>query len=240
VTCQIHHCPAELIHVACARHEGVTIRPMLPRDGDALQAFFRSLSDVSRRNRLLGPCRELPTKVLRQLTSLDSEAHFALVATTPTDGADILVAEARYAIVEPAVAEVAIAVADAWQGRGLGRALLLRLLCRAADKGVQRIFGEALPTNKAVQRLARSFGLAVLPGSLGLLRLELRLGATVATPCADGAALGKGRFGQSNSSRGRGALRHLFEVGPEDRHADPDAGAAAASRSNRMPARRKA
>src|SRR5207253_5030087 len=106
------------------------------------------------------------------------------------EGEERVIGEARYVVTEPGTAEFALAVADAWQGQGIGRLLLSRLERRAAAEGVSRLFGEVLPENKPMQRLAESLGFTILPGprGMGLLRLEKRLEPRPgAAPCVEGA-----------------------------------------------------
>lgn len=190
MTYTIHRYPAELIDVVRLADGGprVTIRPVLPQDMALVAAFFRELSEASRRNRFFRTLRELPEELLERLTSVDYRAHLALIATVLGESGETVIGEARYVITDRDAAEFALAVADAWQGRGVGRELLARLFCRAAAQGVARLHGDVLPTNDAMRHLARSAGMTVLPTGegLGLLRAEKHLAATAAaTPCID-------------------------------------------------------
>src|SRR6266853_1075505 len=66
---------------------------------------------------------------------------------------------ARYArLADGATCEFAITVADAWQGRGIGRKLLALLADSARGHGMRRIVGDVLATNTPMLRLARSQG----------------------------------------------------------------------------------
>ncbi len=97
-------------------------------DADALQRFFSALSPRSRLLRFHGAVNRVPEDVLDSLTTQVPHRHLALVALTDTDdGIRHLLAEARYAVDGDGRAEFAVAVADAWQGQRLGRALLQRL-----------------------------------------------------------------------------------------------------------------
>jgi GNAT superfamily N-acetyltransferase len=77
-------------------------------------------------------------------------------------------------------AEVALVLADAWQGPGLGRRLLETLLERAASAGIPEARGTVLATNVAMLRLVRSMGFAVSPepGDATVRRISRQL-ATV-------------------------------------------------------------
>jgi len=75
---------------------------------------------------------------------------------------------------DSADAEFAIAVADEWQGAGLGRELLVRLSAHAREHGVRRLFGDVLWGNNAMLGLARELG-AVLkrrPGDATVVQVE--------------------------------------------------------------------
>jgi acetyltransferase len=57
--------------------------------------------------------------------------------------------------------EIALSVADAWQGVGMGTLLLRHLECRARTLGARFLFGDVLRTNTAMTRLARKEGLSI-------------------------------------------------------------------------------
>src|SRR4051812_6583617 len=194
VTYMIHRYPAELIDIVHgAGGARIMVRPVLPQDAEPMQAFVRALSPQSRRNRFFRMLRELPPVLLDEFTSVDYHSHLALLASVLIEGEERVIGEARYVVTEPGTAEFALAVADAWQGQGIGRLLLSRLECRARAEGVSRLFGEVLPDNTPMQRLARSLGFAILrgPSGVALLRLEKRLEPrSGAAPCVEGAPVG--------------------------------------------------
>jgi acetyltransferase len=75
----------------------------------------------------------------------------------PAAGADAG-RDARGKVTQGAVAEISVAVADDWQRHGLGKALLLRLIEHARDRGVRRLYSMDSASNDAIRRLARSVG----------------------------------------------------------------------------------
>src|SRR5829696_1288986 len=99
----------------------VSIRPIEPGDRQALVDAFHRLSPETRYRRFFGPVKELPPRVVDQLTQVDHDDHEALVAL---DDAGAIVAVARYVRTAPGEAEPAVVVADDWQRRGLGGRLL--------------------------------------------------------------------------------------------------------------------
>jgi acetyltransferase len=98
------------------------------------------------------------TQQLTYLTTLDHHQHEALAAVDPATGRGVAVA--RYVLAEdaPVTAEVALAVLDEWQGKGVGRALLRRLAAVALSRGIVRFTGLMLADNKPMISLMRSLG----------------------------------------------------------------------------------
>jgi len=157
MTYQIHRYPADLIDVVQLGGERVVIRPVLPQDADLTEAFFGSLSARARHQRFLSPMRLLPPGLVQRLTDIDYGEHLALVAEVFAGGRETVIAEARYArLPDGESAEFAISVAEAWQGQGLARLLIKKLIDRAAAAGIRRIVGETLASNAAMLQLARS------------------------------------------------------------------------------------
>jgi GNAT superfamily N-acetyltransferase len=178
--------PSALIdRFALADGREVIVRPVLALDADAEQDFVRSLSADTRLKRFHFGLRELPPSLLRAMTEVDHDAHVAIVAETflGDDDAATIVADARYvrgptADLADDEAEFAIAVADAWQGAGLGRALMERLGCHAARQGVRALVGDVLPGNRAMFSLAATLGgeLLASPNRPGVTRTRFALG----------------------------------------------------------------
>lgn len=155
--------PVELIDVVfLANGERVLVRPVLPQD-EAVQApFFSGLSEKSRYNRFLNPMRNFPPGLIERFSRVDHRSHVALIAETAADGVETVVGEARYVVeADGESADFAIAVADAFQGSGLGTLLLNRLVCIARHAGLKRLTGETLASNEAMIALARKAGFDV-------------------------------------------------------------------------------
>jgi acetyltransferase len=58
-------------------------------------------------------------------------------------------------------AEVAVLISDRWQGRGLGKELLSRLLIVGADEKLTRLTADILPDNRDVMRLCEKLGFSL-------------------------------------------------------------------------------
>ena len=68
------------------RGDAVTVRFVTPGDGEALQAYIRSLNSQSRYNRFLGAMSELPKNVLSDFLHVGEHDRFSVVATMLVDG----------------------------------------------------------------------------------------------------------------------------------------------------------
>ena len=154
----------------------VTVRFVEPRDAEALQNYFRSLTTRSRYNRFLGATSELPASLLAQFIHIGELDRFSVIATMLIDGHEIIVGEARYAFDDGSI-EFGLSIDDRWQGHGIGKALLKNLECRAASFGADRLFGDTLRSNDAMISLVRKSGYAFMPspGDWKLVRFEKQI-----------------------------------------------------------------
>lgn len=158
------------------------LRPLRPGDVDAEQRFFNGLSLDSRQQRFHFGLRELSPSLLQLLTDVDQRLHRAWVVEIGEAEAPRrpVIADARFVhdAEQPAVAEFALAVADDWQGRGLGRRLMAHLVADARRQGLQRLFGDVLAENRRMLVLMRESGARLQPHPDGpqLVRAVVELG----------------------------------------------------------------
>jgi L-amino acid N-acyltransferase YncA len=131
-----------------------TIQPLRHGDVAAVTELFDAMSPRSRRHRFLSPMPRLTTKMLTYLVDVDGVRHIAVAARV---GARCVgIARAFVVRGNPCVAEVAVAVADAHQGRGLGRRLMDALSNEARALGIRELEATVDPGNAAALALARS------------------------------------------------------------------------------------
>ena len=184
-TYTIHRYPTELIdRWALEDGRAVTIRPVLPQDEVAVQAFVRRLSQESRSHRFLVGLAELPPRLLAQFTQVDYRRHMALIAESVVYGQAILIGEARYVVDDDGrSADFAIAVADDWHQGGIGSRLLRMLENSARGAGIERFTGDVLGSNrKALDFMhQRGFGARTNSEERRLMRVEKLLGADQAS-----------------------------------------------------------
>jgi acetyltransferase len=152
----IHPYPIELEEDLRLRDgRTVRVRPICPEDAARELRFFDRLSDRSRFQRFMQYVRELSPRMLARFTQLDYDRELALVALWQGE----FVAVGRYAPTADGVsAEFALTVADDWQGKGLGHALLERLCDAARRAGYRGLYGYILDANREMLELARHLG----------------------------------------------------------------------------------
>ena len=112
---------------------------------------------------------------MARLTQIDYARAMAFVALDPADGS--LIGEVRLAADPDNVrAEFAVAVRSDRQGRGIGRALMTRLIDYARTESIGEIFGDVLDRNAAMRRLCRDLGFVETehPEDRSLQRVSLR------------------------------------------------------------------
>lgn len=146
----------------------VLIRALGPQDAARVQDFVRGLSPRSRRERYFSAIRELTPRQLERIMRVLDPRDVSLAAF---EGAALI------GLAECARGEIAVVVADAWQGAGLGRELMQRLLEHARRTSLPVLHGLVRGGNRTMLRLAASFGFrAARDADPELVHVELALG----------------------------------------------------------------
>lgn len=140
--------------------QSVTLRALQPEDQDIEHAFVSGLSPDTRHNRLLGGAVRITPEYIERLTKVDFSRDMALAATTMLDQKETLIGVSRYVLVTPESCEFAIVIADAWQGRGIGRRLMTKLMDIARMRGVKEMYGDVLSTNRPMLEMTARLGFA--------------------------------------------------------------------------------
>jgi acetyltransferase len=139
----------------------VLVRPIRPEDGERLHAFYERASAADMRLRFFMARREVPRSELARFSQIDYDRDMTFVALAPADseGRSQMIAEVR-AVCDPdnLKAEFAIQVASAWQGKGLGRLLLAKLLAYLRSRRTGEVVGQCLLENTGMASLARHAG----------------------------------------------------------------------------------
>ena len=137
------------------------IRALRPEDRDSLLAAVGRTGERSLYRRFFASKRGFTEQEVNFYVNVDFVSHVALVAELEEDGQKYIVGGARYILVQPGRAEVAFAVVDEHQGRGIGSALMHHLQVIATEAGLTELFAEVLPENAAMMRVFDRSGLDV-------------------------------------------------------------------------------
>lgn len=133
----------------------VRLRTATPSDAPLVTALHARCSPEVRRARFLSPAPHPTADELDAL--LGGDEGRAVLAMTVDGGSAVGVANLDPA--GTAVATLAVLVENAWQGRGLGTALLRRLAEMAGEQGITELTGVARTADIGVTRLIRRAGL---------------------------------------------------------------------------------
>jgi len=146
-------------HLKTAAGVDIFVRPIRPEDAPLLEAFFDSLSPRSVYLRFYTPLKSLPPYMLARFTQIDYDREIALVALPEAHADETLLGVAR--VINEANqkrAEFSVVVGDAWQGKGIGAALLKRCLDIAGERGLENVWGLVLAGNTQMLALGRKMG----------------------------------------------------------------------------------
>jgi GNAT superfamily N-acetyltransferase len=136
------------------------VRPVRMSDEEALQDLFYALSNESARQRFLAHKSAYPRAEMQKLVDADYVETFGLVASNPDTGE--LVAMARYDM-DPATrfGDIAFAIRDDWQRRGVGSRLMQRMLEAARANGLLGFSADVLSSNRGMLMVFQQSGLCV-------------------------------------------------------------------------------
>jgi RimJ/RimL family protein N-acetyltransferase len=155
------------------------IWPLLPTDAETVRDIFCRMSPESRQHRFLSPLNELSDSMIRCLVdNVDGVHHIALVLTVlPTAGEEQPAGIARLLQdpADPATADIAYSVADDWQGRGAGAALVAALMQRRPG-ALRRLRTDVEAGNRAsLALLSRTGPMSYGQAELGVLTVTVDL-----------------------------------------------------------------
>lgn len=138
------------------------VRPIRADGGPKLTQALRNLSPSARYQRFLHSKQSFSEKELEYLTQCDGVTHLALVLLiTDERGQEIepvAVARCIRDAQECSLAEVAITVADEWQGKGVGKFLFQALAEEALAVGITHWQALLLHSNAAAFKLLETVG----------------------------------------------------------------------------------
>jgi len=143
----------ELVPHAGAYDADIELRPVEAGDTPAVLEVFAGLGPRSRELRFLSAKPRLTSADLSQLTAVDQHDHVAILAVAQPERRLVGIARFVREASRPETADVALAVVDDWQSRGIGTRLVSALVARAREVGVRRFTMAMSVGNEAALRL---------------------------------------------------------------------------------------
>ncbi len=136
------------------------VRPIQPADEALLHEAFSRMSERTVYFRFFSPLKRLPDELAHRLAVVDYSNRYALLAVThKPDRHEHIAGVARYdRAPRTEVAEVAVAVVDDYQRKGIGSQLLVRLAAVAREHGIRTFSLVVLPENQSLLGLLRKRG----------------------------------------------------------------------------------
>nr|MBX2806928.1 GNAT family N-acetyltransferase [Hyphomicrobiales bacterium] len=112
------------------------------------------------RMRLFSPRQSVSHAFMARLTQIDYAREMAFVAISPNDG-QLLGVSRMIADPDYQNAEYAVIVRSDCKGRGLGWALMQKLIAYAKDEGLEEMYGHVLAGNVTMLKMCRELGFTV-------------------------------------------------------------------------------
>jgi GNAT superfamily N-acetyltransferase len=138
----------------------VFLRPVRISDEPLLKDFFYSLSDRSLYRRFLTPIVEMSHERLQDFVVIDYTKEMIILAVVEESGRETVAGLGEYYLEEDGLrANVAFAVRDEYQNRGIGTELLRYLVQIARKQGLVGLTAEVLKENEPMMRVFEKMGL---------------------------------------------------------------------------------
>lgn len=171
--------------------EPVLLRPIRRGDAPLMRDGIAALSDHSRYLRFFSGSQTIPDHVVEKLCDADGWKHIAWGARDlAAPGAPAIGAVHAIRRGTSREAELALAVLDAWHGKGLARLLLTCVIADARLAGITHLTAETFAENRATRQLFRSLGglSAHREGPVVSYRFDIETAAQRLEPLTQGAA----------------------------------------------------
>jgi acetyltransferase len=166
--------PSELEETLNLVGKRLLLRPIRPSDAPQLSQLVAQCKPEDRHFRFFTAIRDLPNPLLGRYTQIDYEREMAFVAVGAENE---LFGEIR-TVADPdnGHAEFAILVRSEYQGKGLGHALLEKMIRYCGDRGIKTMFGDVLASNSRMLELAETFQFRHQSQPVdGVIRISLKL-----------------------------------------------------------------
>jgi acetyl coenzyme A synthetase (ADP forming)-like protein len=135
-----------------------SIRVSQANDKTLMKEFFSSLSAEAKHHRFFAVTVPNDELIQSFCDSSNPRVRLTLIVTRLAGGATRIIAAGTYAARDQTSAEVAMAVDDAFQGKGIGTLLLERLALLAVANGFRRFWAVTMAGNKPMLDVFRASG----------------------------------------------------------------------------------
>jgi acyl-CoA hydrolase/ribosomal protein S18 acetylase RimI-like enzyme len=151
------------------------LRPVKISDEELLKDFFYSLSDQSLYRRFISTRKDMPHERLQEMVVIDYTKEIVILAVIEQNEKEVVVGVGQYGIQEfQHWAEVAFAVRDDYQYKGIGQVLLSYLTQIAKRNGLLGFTAEVLVENKPMLHLFEKMGFNIEKrSSAGVYELKM-------------------------------------------------------------------
>ncbi|MCL4490410.1 MAG: bifunctional acetate--CoA ligase family protein/GNAT family N-acetyltransferase [Nitrospirae bacterium] len=172
-------CPYPFKYVREIAVDGMdaVVRPIRPEDEPLIYDLFKGLSDETIKFRFGQVLTDMPHERLVRYCQIDYDRELAFIAVLGEgSGQDRIIADVRV-IRQPDIetAELAILVADEWQGHGIGTMLLDYCIRIAEGIGIKTLWMEILRNNARMLHLARTSGFTQVYADEDMVKVEREL-----------------------------------------------------------------
>ncbi len=138
---------------------GLMLRPVKISDEHLVKDFFYSLSDRSLYRRFISSRQDMPHERLQEFVVIDYTAETTILAVIENEGHEQIVGIGQYGIDKNThSAEVAVAVSDSHQKKGVGTELITYLTYLAKRQGLLGFTAEVLADNRPMMALFEKGG----------------------------------------------------------------------------------
>ncbi len=141
----------------------VFIRPIKPEDEPLHIEFFYSLSRQTQYYRFFTYTSKITHEQIALFTHVDYDREIAIVAIIKENEKDKIIGVNRLSYIPyEDKYEFAIVVTDAWQGRGVAKILMEKLIFIAKDRKIKKIYGTVLAENRKMLNFVKKFGFKII------------------------------------------------------------------------------
>jgi acetyltransferase len=160
----------------------VVIRPISAEDEMLMRGFHASLSDRTVYMRYLSPMmlsNRITHERLARMTHNDYDREIALVVEGEKNRQKVIMGVARLSKLRGTNEEArfTMLISDHYQGQGLGKELLNRIIAIGRNENIARIIALMAPENEAMKKLCRSAGFSSfeVDSENGMLKAQIEL-----------------------------------------------------------------